>query len=99
MPNTATNKLSAKHTSPLKLFAHLASKVPLIVSDIPSLRNVVTNEHVTFFTADNPEDLVKQIHSVLAEQGSAHEKAMRAYELSKQFTWKQRAMEIIRFVT
>lgn len=98
VPNTKKNELSATFTSPLKLFAHLASGVPLIVSDIPSMRNVVSEEQVTFFQPDDPGDLAEKISLVLEDAQTASNKAKNAHELSKKYTWSTRSQRIIDFV-
>ncbi|MDA8597041.1 glycosyltransferase family 4 protein [Candidatus Pacebacteria bacterium] len=97
IPNTAANKLSSAYTSPLKLFAHLASGIPLVVSDIASLRTVVTEEEVTFFLPDNPEDLAAKIKSVLsAGQANAY-KQQNALAKARCYTWRERATQIMQF--
>ena len=37
------NEFSAFHTSPLKLFEYMASDVPIIASDLPSIREILSN--------------------------------------------------------
>lgn len=98
VPNTKKNELSEKYTSPLKLFTHLASKVPLIVSNISSLRSVVSENEVTFFTPDDPNDLAEKINQVLANMAVSRTKAEAAYALSKRYTWKRRAEYIVTFL-
>ena len=98
VPNTAHNDLSAKYTSPLKLFAHMASNIPLVISDLPSMKNVLSDEHAFFFTPDCPQALVNSIRSVLDNPALAKQKSSAAYELSKRFTWNQRANAIVSFI-
>lgn len=97
VPNTAKNPLSAQYTSPLKLFAHLASGVPLVVSDIPSLRNVVGDRDVAFFTPDSPLSLAKTIGCLLEDMGTASRKAKRAQQNAHTYTWLSRARRILIF--
>lgn len=98
VPNTGQNKLSAEYTSPLKLFAHLAARIPLVVSDIPSLRSVVSEQQVTFFSPDDPVDLAQEIEEVLASGDVVQDKASAAFELSRQYSWSKRAQKIIKFI-
>jgi glycosyltransferase involved in cell wall biosynthesis len=97
IPNTGTNDLSAKYTSPLKLFAHLASGVPIVASDIPSLWAVIDDSLATFFTPDDPKDLSKVIESVTNSYSTALQKAERAQVQAKKYTWNNRVEQIIRF--
>lgn len=98
VPNTQHDERSAKYTSPLKLFTHLASRVPLIVSDIPSLRRVVSDTHVTFTAPDDACQLAERIDQVLTDAEVAETKAAAAYELSQQHTWTHRAERILTFL-
>ena len=41
VPNRAAPRISSHYTSPLKVFEALASGLPLVVSDLPSLRDVL----------------------------------------------------------
>jgi glycosyltransferase involved in cell wall biosynthesis len=94
VPNSATVLVSSEYTSPLKLFAHMASGVPLIVSDIPSLTRVTGRELVTVFEADNAESLASSIVKAIS-------KKEQAYSLKQQalgYTWKNRAKGIIEFL-
>jgi len=98
IPNTAKNDLSAKYTSPLKLFAHMASGVPIMASNIPSLRTVVDDSQATLFTPDDPKDLSRTLEKVKNNYSAALQKAERAFEVSKTYTWANRAKCIIDFV-
>lgn len=95
IPNTAKNNLSSKYTSPLKLFAYMTSKIPIILSDIPSLRAIVSDQEGTFYTPDDPVSLAKSVILVLNEYTRAEEKAIQAFEISKRYTWDTRAEHIL----
>jgi glycosyltransferase involved in cell wall biosynthesis len=98
IPNTAKNKLSAEYTSPLKLFAHMTSKIPIVVSDIPSIKNVVPEECAYFFEADNPESLTQAIVKVVDNPTLARERSERLYKVSRKYTWRERARGIVKFI-
>lgn len=98
IPNTAKNKLSAEYTSPLKLFAHLTSKVPLVVSDIPSMRHVVSKNEVIFVPSDDARALSEGVVMAL-DQDVVLDRPDKAYELAKEYTWQKRAEKILNFVT
>ena len=95
IPNSAKTKVSAEYTSPLKLFSYMTAKRPIIASDIPSLRNVVSDSNVYFFAPDDPRSLKKVIETVLADPIQAANKAQAAFDLSKRYTWSNRARDII----
>ena len=99
IPNTSKNELAARYTSPLKLFAHLAARVPLVVTDVPSLRQVVTDREVYFTKSDDPQALAKTISFVCQNKKESQEKSANAYKLAKQYTWEKRAQDIVDFIS
>ena len=59
IPNKQGDKASEEYTSPLKLFEYMASHRPIISSDLPSLREILTEKEALFFKPDSPGDLAK----------------------------------------
>lgn len=99
VPNTGTNALSAEYTSPLKLFAHMTAKKPIVASRIPSITHVLSSDEVAFFEADNPEALRATITQVLQEEEAvAATRAALMYEKSRGYTWQKRAEGILSFL-
>lgn len=96
IPNTNTESLGALYTSPLKLFAHLTSNVPIIASAVLSIQNVVTEDEVFFVPPDDPQKLCASIEHVLSHEEEARELRSRAYEKSKHYTWQKRAENILK---
>ncbi len=83
------------HLSSIKLFEYMASKVPVITSDLPSINKVVSEDKVTFFQADNRYDLCEKIKSVFDNYQQAKTKAERAYESIREFSWDKRTEKIV----
>ena len=98
IPNTAANDLSARYTSPLKLFAHMASGVPTVASDIPSLRAVVSGDEVQFFSADEPKKISDAILEVQNDSLLWKERAQMVVKKSMQYTWGNRAQKIVQMM-
>lgn len=57
IPNTARTAISARFTSPLKAFAHMASDVPIVASDVPSIREALSETNAFFFAPDDARSL------------------------------------------
>lgn len=95
VPNTAQNELSEKFTSPLKLFAHMASGVPLILSDVSSLTSVAGRDLVTIFTPDDAESLKEAVLRVFADYDQMSTFAQELKAVSLGYTWDKRAVEIM----
>jgi len=98
VPNSAKYPISKYYTSPMKLFAHMASGVPIIASDIPSIREIVDENSVTFFKPDDPVDLAKTIDGVLNNNETSTKKAQEAKSVVSRYTWSNRGRDILDFI-
>ncbi len=95
LPNSAKPKISSHYTSPLKLFQYMASGVPIVASDLPSIREILSDSTAFWFTPDDVNSLAECIQRVLSNQEEARAKAARAKELAKKYTWDARAHAIL----
>ena len=98
LPNSAKSTISARYTSPLKLFEYMASRRPIIASDLPSLREILTEEIAIFFKPDDSQSLAEGIKSSFDNPAVAAKKAETAYLKAQNYTWDKRAEEIINFL-
>ena len=98
IPNSAKYEISKYHTSPLKLFAHMASGVPIVVSDLPSLREVLNEFNAFFVEPDNPRAFAEGIARVLDDEAFSQKISRRALEDVKKYTWENRARNILDFI-
>lgn len=90
------NKHYRYYMSPLKIFEYMASGVPIVVSDLPSIREVLDEESAVFFEPGNQADFAQAIEKALENPDSLAEKAR---EKAKEYTWQRRAEKIIEFIT
>jgi glycosyltransferase involved in cell wall biosynthesis len=98
IPNTAKNELSSKYTSPLKLFAHMTSGVPLLVSDVESLKAVL-GTHGVMFEPDNPKSLSMAADGIFVDYKKHKENAKKLRDVSIKYTWENRTKKIIKFLS
>ncbi len=98
IPNSGKEKISSLYTSPIKLFAHMTSGIPLLVSDLPSMREVVNENMVTFFEADNPTSLIEGLNRIEFNYRESLNNARAAQEEVKKYTWLKRAHNIKLFL-
>ncbi len=95
LPNSATPKISSHYTSPLKLFQYMASGIPIVASDVPSSREILSDETASWFKPDDEQSLAETIEHVLSHPDEARAKAVRAKEEAKKYTWDARARGIL----
>lgn len=97
LPNTAKEAVSARHTSPLKLFTYMASGKPIVASELPSIREVLDDTETVFFTPDSGEALARAIDVALEKE--AGERVERARAKLVHYTWDARAARILAALT
>lgn len=92
LPNTAKEEISARYTSPMKLFEYMASGTPIVASDLPSIREITGEDKVLFVLPDNNQAIVDGILEVLKDYREHRSK--RAVEWVREHTWEKRARRI-----
>ncbi len=95
IPNSGRHLHSSRFTSPMKLFEYMASGTPLVASNVPALREELSEEDAFFFIPDDHRDLLKQISHALAHPDDAKLRAQRALHKVAAFSWDARAERIL----
>jgi len=82
-------------TSPLKLFESMASGRPVIASDLPSIREVLTHEeNALLVPSGDARALAAAIERLLLDRDLSRRLAARAFEDVKAYSWDRRAEAI-----
>jgi len=97
LPNTR-DEYSTYYTSPIKLFEYLASGKPIVISDLPSMREIVDKSCVHFFKAEDSKSLALAIEEA-AKFESRHIKAKIRINIAKKHTWEKRASRILNIIS
>ena len=95
LPNSAKEKISAKYTSPLKLFEYLASGTPIIASDLPSVNEILDQNDCAFFTADDASSLASTILKSLSDELLLNDLTSKMKKIALQYSWQQRSALIL----
>jgi len=98
IPNSGEGDMSRLYTSPLKVFAHMTSGIPIVASDLPSIREVLHEQNAVLVEPDNPEALAAGIHRALSDTQSAVTRATQARHDVERYAWGKRAQDIVSFL-
>ena len=96
LPNEGDEERSAKYTSPIKLFEYMASRRPIIASDLPSIKEILDEEKAYFFEAGNSRQLADKILECLNSESVSKGKAEDAFQEVQKYTWRRRGEKIMR---
>jgi glycosyltransferase involved in cell wall biosynthesis len=98
LPNTATS-MSARYTSPLKLFEYLAAGKPIVASDLPSLREVLRDgETAVLVPPGDAPALGQGIRRVVSDPDLAARLARAAFDAAADYSWDRRAARLERVI-
>ena len=78
LPNSGKSDISAKYTSPLKLFSYMAAGKPIVASDLPSCARGASEKNAFLVAPDDPEALAEGIRYALAHPEEAAKRAAQA---------------------
>ena len=82
--------------SPIKIFEYMASKKPMIVSDLKALRNVLDEKCAYLCSPTNINEWKDKINFIISNQEEAQKVAINAFEkLINNYTWEIRAKKIL----
>lgn len=88
------------YMSPLKIFEYMASKKPIITTDLPSLREVLTDgKNAVLIKPSDPKLLAEKIVYIQDNPEFGHKLAEQAYmDVLEKYTWDMRAKNIMDFI-
>jgi len=99
LPNSANEDISIYYTSPLKMFEYMASKRPIVASDLPSIREILQDEkNAALVEPDNPRALAEGIKRVLMDKELAKRISKQGFKDVQEYSWEKRARRIIDFM-
>ena len=99
VPNSAREIISARHTSPLKVFAHMASNIPLVASAVPSITEILGPRNAFLVTPDDSADLARGIREALDNRQEAGIRATQALQEVGYYDWSVRTKSILAVIS
>ncbi|HEV8338499.1 MAG TPA: glycosyltransferase [bacterium] len=99
LPNSARHLLSSTFTSPLKLFEYMAAGRPIVATDIPAVRGILTHErNAILVRPDDAQALAAGIRRIGEDPSFGARLAEQAARDVAPYTWQARANKVIGFV-
>jgi glycosyltransferase involved in cell wall biosynthesis len=98
LPNTRGNANSEKYTSPLKLFEYMAARRPIVASNLPSIRDILSEKNSFLAEPGDAKDLARAIQLALSDPAKTNEVVREAWNDVKNRTWRKRAESILAFL-
>ncbi len=83
-------------TSPIKLFEYMASKRPIVATDIPTITKIISHDESAMLAEPNDIDaLARYILELTGDSRKAEQLADRAYARVAPYSWTQRCRTIL----
>lgn len=98
LPNSNKSIISERFTSPLKLFTYMAMRKPIIISDLPAMREIVDDNMVYFFESENEKSLIEKIKLGIENKIESDRKINIAYNKVTDYSWINRANRLLSFI-
>jgi glycosyltransferase involved in cell wall biosynthesis len=100
VPNRSQPAISAKYTSPLKVFESLGAGLPLVASDLPSLREILrADQDAVFVAPDDARALAAGIERLLADPALCARMSANLRARAPEHTWAARADRLIAWMS
>jgi glycosyltransferase involved in cell wall biosynthesis len=95
VPNRSRPAISARYTSPLKAFEAKAAGLPLVASDLPSLREVLSEAEARFVAPDDAAALAAGLRAILADPAEREARRRALVADAPAHTWDARAARLV----
>lgn len=95
VPNRSQPAISSRYTSPLKIFEARAAGLPLVVSDLPSMRDVLAPDEACFVAPDDPEALARGLRRLILDQDLRKSLGERMAARAQEHSWDARSSRLI----
>ena len=94
LPNPAS-AISTAFTSPLKLFEYMAAGRPIVASDLPSIREILTDgRNALLVDPGNSQALTAAVRRLEEDPALGGQLARQALEDVRQYTWERRGEKL-----
>ncbi len=96
---SGVSAVSDRFTSPMKILEMMACGTPIVATDLPSIREILTNgRNALLIPANHPTALAAAVKQLLADREMASSFARQAREDVLSYVWSQRARKLGEFL-
>ncbi len=95
LPTRGTDRHASEFLSPLKLFEYLAAGKALVATDLPSVREVLSDTSAVFVPASDPTALAAALDALAAAPDRVATLERESLRLAEKHSWTQRAKEVL----
>jgi glycosyltransferase involved in cell wall biosynthesis len=82
----------------MKMFEYMASQRPIVASDLPSIREVLSENNAVLIEPDNPQSLAEGIKKALTDKELSQRISQQTQTDVEEYTWDKRAQKILEFI-
>jgi len=92
--------ISTKFSTPIKLYEYMMSSTIVLAPNIPTIKEIIKDgENGFLFEIEDKKSFLKKLNYVLSlDKNTLQNISKNAYESVKNYTWDNRAKEIIKFI-
>ena len=94
-PYSSHENIASFYTSPLKIFEYMASRRPIVASDLSSLRQVLNEKNSVFAKPDDTESFSLSIEKILGDNSLYEKISNQAFLDVSNYTWKKKVEDIL----
>ncbi len=95
VPNRSEPAISARYTSPLKIFEAMAAGIPMVVSDLPAMRDILSEQEAEFVSPDNATALAAGLRALIEDPHRRYQMSKRLRIRAPRHSWERRANRIL----
>lgn len=85
--------------SPLKMFEYMAAQSPIVTSDLPTVRDVLSEKTAFFCMPGDAASIAQTLQQIRENPAEAADRAQRAHCLVASHTWEERMRRIVNAAT